>query len=332
MKIKKWSISIASLSAFLLILFTTACEKDATIEEEVISLEEGELPEEEGGEEEPGSNSERSAAKKLYEDFYVSSRTETGDEAWTGDEPSCNAGNVPQATIDKIFSRLAYFRKAVGLHNTISENPTKSAKAQAAALMMDANNTLDHFPPESWKCYTPEGKEGAGKSLLTTARNAEAIDSYLRDAGSNNGPVGHRRWLLWPRLQEIGIGNTSGANAIWVIGNAGTAPADAPEFIAWPPEGYTPKQFAYPRWSFSIRGANFSETQISMEDSSGNTLALTIEDLDPAYGDATIVWVPEGIIANSTEDVTCKVSLSNVEVSGEMKDFEYEVVLFDVNN
>lgn len=277
-------------------------------------------------------NSARLAAKELYEDYYLTSVSATEDVPWTGDEPSCNAGSVPEGTKEKIFMRLAYFRKAVGLNNEISENATKSEKAQKSALMMHANGTLDHSPPNSWKCFSDDGKEGAGNSLLAMARNAPAIDAYIRDQGSNNGPVGHRRWLLWPRLQEIGIGNTERANAIWVLGNAGTSPEDAPEFIAWPPEGYIPNNLVYSRWSFSIRNADFTATKVSMEDEDGNSVALSLEELDNAFGDRTIVWVPEAVNTNGTEDISYTVTLEDVNLNGEMSDFTYEVTLFDINN
>ncbi|WKX78122.1 CAP domain-containing protein [Zobellia laminariae] len=115
--------------------------------------------------------------------------------------------------------RLQYFRKAVGLNNTIEEEATKSVKSQQAALMIHANGTLNHFPPDTWKCFTNDGKEAAANSLLTSTKNSASIDSYMRDQCSENYPVGHRRWLLWPRLKEIGIGNTSQYNALWVLGN-----------------------------------------------------------------------------------------------------------------
>jgi uncharacterized protein YkwD len=271
----------------------------------------------------------REAAQKLYEDYYEASKTKPSDIAWSGDEPSCNAGAVPESTMGKIFMRIEYFRKASGLNNVIVENKTKSEKAQQAALMMKSNGTLDHFPPENWKCYSNSGKDGAGNSLLTQTRNAEAVDSYMRDAGAANGPVGHRRWLLWPKLQEVGVGNTDSTNAIWVLGNGGTVPNDAPEFISWPPKGYTPKQFAYPRWSFSIPNADFTGTNITMKDQNNQAVALSIEALDNAYGDRTIVWVPSLNINTITEDATFTVSLKNVSVGEELKDFDYQVILFN---
>lgn len=309
-----------SLLIISLTLSLSSCSKDATILDE----EEEQFA--------PVNLTIRDASKKLYEDYYVLSKTEAADIAWSGDEPSCNAGQVPEGTMDKIFMRIEYFRKATGLNNIISENETKSEKAQQAALMMKSNGTLDHFPPESWKCYTTAGKDGAGNSLLTQTRNAEAVDSYMRDAGAANGPVGHRRWLLWPKLQELGVGNTDNTNAIWVLGNAGTSPADAPEFISWPPKGYAPKQLAYPRWSFSIADADFTGTSITMKNENNEAVAITIEALDNAYGDRTIVWVPSINLNSITADTAFKITLQNVGINNEMKDFEYEVTLFDVTN
>ena len=271
----------------------------------------------------------RNAAKTLYDEYYLVSRTESSDSAWSGDETSCDAGDVPQNMKNKIFTRIEYFRKAVGLNNTVSENDTKSEKAQEAALMMDANNALDHFPPSTWKCYSEAGKEGAGNSLLTTAKNAEAIDSYMRDAGSANGPVGHRRWLLYPELQEIGVGNTDGANAIWVLNGGGASLENTPEYITWPAEGYTPKFFIYPRWSFSLKNADFTDAKVSMQDAMGNTISLVTEELNDQFGDSTLVWVPEGIQTNTTEDISYSVSITDVVVNGEAKDYSYEVIVFD---
>ncbi len=306
-----------------LAFFLGSCSKDDSI-----------LAVEEDGKEEfiPVDLTARNAAKKLYTDYYIASQTESPDVAWSGDEPSCDPGTVPQKTMDKIFMRIEYFRRAAGLTNTISENETKSEKAQHAALMMKSNGTLDHSPPDSWKCYTEAGKSGAGNSLLTQSKNAEAVDSYMRDAGSANGPVGHRRWLLWPKLQEIGVGNTNTTNAIWVLGNPGTSPSDAPEFISWPPKGYTPKQLAYQRWSFSIANADFTGTSITMKDQNNKPVELTIEELDNSYGDRTIVWVPSINSNTLTQDTVFTVSIENVGVGDELKDFDYEVILFNGND
>lgn len=277
-------------------------------------------------------NSARATAKKLYEDHYLVSRTLSSDPQWNGDAENCDAGTVSAEINDKIFQRVQYFRLAVGLSNTLTENSDQSAKAQDAALMMKSNGTLDHFPPASWSCYTDDGSEAAGRSNLAMWKNAEAVDLYISEPGDANGPVGHRRWLLWPRLNSMGVGNTDISNVLWVVGNSGTAPSDAPDFIAWPPADYVPGNLVYPRWSFSITGADFSQTTVSMVDEMGNTVSIEMEDLNTVYGDPTIVWVPQGISTNVSEDTAYLVKLTNVEVNGELEDFEYSVILFDPNS
>jgi len=312
-------IAIIPTLAIGLAFFLGSCSKDDTNED-------GE------GQVRPVNLTARNTAKKLYTDYYIASKTESVDVSWSGNEPSCDPGAVPQKTIDKIVMRIEYFRRAAGLTNSILENKTKSEKAQHAALMMKSNGTLNHSPPDSWKCYTEAGKSGAGNSLLTQSKNAEAIDSYMRDAGSANGPVGHRRWLLWPKLQEIGIGNTNTTNAIWVLGNAGTPPSDAPEFISWPPKGYAPKQLAHQRWSFSIANADFTATSVSMKNQNNQSVELTIEELNNSYGDRTIVWVPSINTNALMEDTVFTVSIENVGIGNALKNFDYEVILFDGND
>jgi len=306
-----------SIVTFLTIGLSMSCSPDVdVIEEQLTLVQEVDSP-------------SRLTAKALYFDYYESTRSDGNESPWSGNEPNCQAGEVPSDIKSKILNRLFYFRLAVGLTNEIAVSSSKSEKAQQAALMMHANNTLDHFPPDTWKCYSVAGKEGAGNSLLTTAVKAEAIDSYIRDAGSANGPVGHRRWLLWPELQEIGVGNTDGANAIWVLNGGGASLANTPEFIAWPPKGYAPKQLIYPRWSFSLKDADFTNAKVSMLDASRNSMTVEVEELSNQFGDRTIVWVPSGMPTNISEDTTYTITISSVIVNGETKDFTYDVTIFD---
>ena len=277
-------------------------------------------------------NPEKLAATQLYQDFYLASEMNPGEQKWQNvDVSSCQPGDLTSTFKDNFLLRTMYFRRAAGLQNTITENQGKSNKAQQAALMMEANGTLDHFPPASWNCFTADGSNAAANSNLSNIGDISTIDLYINDQGSSNYAVGHRRWILWPRLQEIGIGSTSDANAMWVIGNAASPPADAPEFISWPPEGYLPSRFAFQRWSFSKAGANFNEASVSMENENGNSVTVVTEDLQAGFGDPTIVWRPS-IPNNIQDDVSYTVFIDNVKISGETLSFEYQVTLFNVPN
>ena len=278
------------------------------------------------------NNPEREAAIKLYKDYYLASKM-TGDQShWDGNVADCNEGTASEIVRQKIIQRLHYFRKAVGLNNEITENPEHSKLAMKAALMMSANNDLNHEPPKDWKCYSEDGKTGASRSLLSTAENSESIDSYMEDSGSNNGAVGHRRWLYLPKLITIGIGNTDSHNAIHVADNSGEAlPTNAPEFVSWPPKGYIPSQFAYPRWSFSLAQADFSKTKVKMTFEDGSSIPLSILPLKTGFGDPTIVWEPKGIKTKVLKDEKYTITLDNILLDNTIKSFTYEVTLLDVS-
>lgn len=274
-------------------------------------------------------SAQKNAILKLYNEEYVPSiLTEIG---WTGSVDGCNAGLTPTNTQNKVLQRVNFYRQLVGLPGNVELNLEKSNKCQQAALMSRANNSLSHSPPTTWSCYTADGREASGKSNLSLgSAGSRAIDAYIRDSGSGNYFVGHRRWILYPKLQEIGTGDTDRSNALWVIGDIGPTPLNMPDFVAYPPKGFVPQDLVYPRWSFSIPSADFSNAKVTMTDASGNALTLIQEQLNNGgFGDRTLVWVPENIDTSATADVTYTVNITGVKlVSGETKDYSYEVTLF----
>ncbi len=203
-----------------------------------------------------------------------------------------------------------------------------NAKCQQGALMMLANNALNHNPPTSWSCYTTEGADAAGHSNIATNTASASIDLYMLDFGSGNYSAGHRRWILKPSTKSMGHGSASSYSMLWVFGGVELeTPANIPEFIAWPVKGYMPQNLIPDRWSFSIKNADFSNTNISMTDESGDNIPLSIETIVNGYGENTIVWVPE-VPYNywSIDETTVNVKLENVNTEGENKDYEYSVI------
>ncbi|MCP5502288.1 MAG: CAP domain-containing protein [Leptospiraceae bacterium] len=262
-----------------------------------------------------------------YNSRYVASKVESF--TWNGSTSSCTAGTVPSDVQTKVQVRINYFRGAVGLPD-ISLDSSLSAKAQEAALMMEANNSLNHNPPTSWTCYTTTGKDAAGASNLALgAANSSAIDLYIQDPGSSNYAAGHRRWVLYSKAKLFGSGSTSKANALYVIGNSLTSyPETMPDFISWPPQGYVVQSLVYDRWSFAIPEADFSSVSVNMSSSDGTSISLTKETLAKGYGDNTLVWVPSGINKTSSTDLTYKVTISGVKLKdGTSKDYSYSVTL-----
>ncbi len=101
--------------------------------------------------------------------------------------------------------RINFYRALVALPADITFDAVKNGKDQKTALMMSANNLLDHLPPTNWTWYTPDGAEGAGNSNLVLGRyGPAAVDAYMVDPGANNHLVGHCRWLMYSRASVMG--------------------------------------------------------------------------------------------------------------------------------
>ena len=274
----------------------------------------------------------------LYDYFanYLGSATDYKNIGWNGSIAACSAGTVSQETHTKVLQRINYYRRMGGISGTIAFDSDKNAKSQQAALMMAANSALSHNPPSTWKCYSDNGKEAAGKSNLALGGNAsDAIDMYMADSGTSNTALGHRRWLLFSQAGTMGHGSVSeisGSSAklsqdLWVFGDYPPAPDDFPPFTAWPPPSFVPSPLVYNRWSLSVPGASFNSAAVAMTDEAGNPLTVNVLPLAYGYGDNTIAWEPQGIVKNSSADVTYHVQVSNVSLNGTSLTYEYDVVI-----
>ncbi|MBI2421876.1 MAG: CAP domain-containing protein [Candidatus Hydrogenedentes bacterium] len=275
---------------------------------------------------------DREAAANFYHDVYMSS--EAVGITWSGSLATCTAGAINDAYQEATADRINYFRAMAGLPGDVQLDAALNALCLEAALMMSAAGGLSHSPPPSWACFSAGGANAAGKSNLALGnRGPSAIDAYMRDEGSNNGAVGHRRWILYPRQTVMGSGSvpdTAGgrsANALWVI-NGGT-PSGLMQDCSWPPDGFVPRQFIFPRWSYSHPGANFLGTTVKMR-INGVEQTFTPLPLSNGFGDNTIVWEPGISLAESGPDLAYTVMIENFLVGGTPMTASYEVIAFDV--
>ena len=271
------------------------------------------------------SNQSRSAALADYEENYLGSALSSSAIGWTGNTENCDPGATPDSVKQKILQRLNYFRHLAGVP-PVAMDSTSSAMAQQAALMMKANNQLDHYPPLSWHCATYQGQLGAANSNLALGVNGTAaVDLYIQDAGVTD--LGHRRWALYPPTTKVGSGDTDFSNALFVIGSFGARPNI--DFSAYPGPGYIPAPLVYDTWSISVYTGDFSAATVSVRDSAGNTYPVTTAATPGGYGDNTLSWSFGNNIADGLEsDLALIVTVAGVKVNGQVKNFQYPVNLF----
>ena len=275
------------------------------------------------------------ARAKVFQDYqenYLDQALTSTQIKWTGDEDNCQPGDTDALVKELVLKRVNFFRRMAGLPDNVVMNDEKSKKCQQAALMVKANRSANHFPPKSWKCYTEDGALAASKSNLTLGvPGPKAITAYMNDHGVET--AGHRRWLLYPKLKEVGTGDTGGSNALWVIGDEyKNYPDDMPEFISWPPPGYVPQPIAFYRWSFAIPNANFKNANVQVKKPDGTALDVKLEEVENGYGDNALVWMISGItwFYDIEDEMVLDVTVSNVGVDGENKNYSYKVVIFKV--
>lgn len=144
-----------------------------------------------------------------------------------------------------------------------------TAEAQAAAELLVILGRLDHHPPQvkgvSDALYRL-GKPGCGHSNLAMGYKtlAEAMLGWLDDSDERNRNVlGHRRWMLDPKLVQTGFGQKGHYYANYVLDQSRK---DTPDFktVAWPADGYHPARFFGPEgcWNVSLNPAHFQTPDV----------------------------------------------------------------------
>ena len=278
--------------------------------------------------------SDRASVADFYNTVYQASEN-IGAE-WTGNIDGCDPGVVSDALRAATLQRVNYFRAMTGLPGDIVEDYDWSLGCQETALMMIAEMSLSHYPPDDWACYTVLGAQTASKSNIAIGFWGPAsINGYMEDAGTYNTATGHRRWILYPPQIKMGTGSVPdsngyyhGSNALRVLQEFGPRPS-GPEWVSWPPEGYVPYPLFWERWSFSYQGADFSTATVSMT-KSGSAVSVTLETVQNGYGDNTLVWKAAGFpIGKPKNDITYSVTVDNVVIGGSPQSFNYEVIAMD---
>jgi hypothetical protein len=287
----------------------------------------------------------REQVREFYNAVYTSSEGVAMDS--TAVTTNCFPGTNSTAFQNATLRRINWFRAMGGIPAAITFDSNESAKDQAGALMMSANNTLQHVGiPPTWSCFTTDGTNAAANSNLALGSDgADAITGFIWDFGANNTEVGHRRWILYPQTQVMAAGDVpaesgfSAANATWVFdGNyGGPRPATSQPFVSWPPAGFVPYQLVFPQWSFALSNADFSAATVSMT-SNGAPVTVSIQPYLTGYGEDTLVWVPMGLDATSEgttfpfsgTDTVYSITVTNIVApGGSIVGFTYTVTLFD---
>lgn len=255
---------------------------------------------------------------------------------WTGSVSGCVAGEPSAEQQTATIDAVNFARRLAGL-STAHLAAAYSIKAQQAALVYQAQGSLSHDIPTSWRCATEEAQEaGAHANIALGVSGARAIGAYLGDDGTGNTAAGHRRWILSPADRTMGSGSTASANALWVIGGAAAAGTYRdPAWVSWPASGWFPKALEpNGRWSLSgddRHSYDFGHAHVTVATASGRNLAVRTYPEQRGYGSDTLVWQVHGVTApRGTAEAAYRVSVTGIVRNGvALPPHRYSVRLFD---
>jgi len=291
----------------------------------------------------------REQVREFYNSVYTSSEGTPIDSI--ADTADCFAGTNSPVFAEVTLRRINWFRAMAGIPAAETFDSGENAEDQEAALMMSAQNELQHVEiPPTWNCFNTEGTNASANSNLALGNDGpDAITAYIWDNGANNYEVGHRRWILYPQTQIMGTGDVpqqgadNSANATWVFDANifGSRPTTRTPYVSWPPAGYVPYQVVYPQWSFGLSNnygavvADFTNATVSMM-SNGVPVSVTIQPYVAGYGENSLVWYPSSLdpatgatFPFSGSDTVYSITVANIKFGTATVSYTYNVTLFD---
>jgi uncharacterized protein YkwD len=258
-------------------------------------------------------------------DRWTSDRTGLTEGSWSGSVNACDPGDISADAREDALTLVNLYRWLAALP-PVTTDPTRNAKTQACALMMHANGQLSHNPPMSWDCYSADGAQAAGNSNIASTPGVSGVDLYMADPG-NDTTIGHRRWILSGSLGPIGLGSTTGASCMWVLGGSGPG---APPFTAWPSPGYFPLQAMQASfvsvdqtgWTIQSDSIDLGSADVTITDG-GNDKPVSVASLAGGYGSTYAIKItPQGWTTEAGHTYS-------VSVSGVSQPIAYDVSVVD---
>lgn len=221
----------------------------------------------------------RDALRAAWQEIVVL-RSDASPYLQTPDPESFSPGVLTQQAQRDALNCLNFLRSIAGL-DAVQINPLYTLRAQHGALLLAANDFLDHNAPQ------PEGMSDEfyqsahmGTSLANIAKFnwmkadilIDGVTYFARDDGDANLSVlGHRRWLLNPLMQETGFGLANAKSGMSYVSmyavDMGNSDAQW-DYIAWPAAEAFPVEMmrAQLPWSISLNDAlyNISASDITV--------------------------------------------------------------------
>lgn len=168
---------------------------------------------------------------KLYKKYYPKTKEEI--KATIKEIESRDRASFSSKSQHGAITKLNIFRYLCGVSYDVDLTADLNEKATAAAQICEKKGTLGHdFGHYTDKCNL----------AMSSAGNLESsVGQYINDSGANNRERrGHRRWCLFPKLDESGFGESGRYSAMHCFSHGGRGIKNP---HAYPGMGLFPKEY-----------------------------------------------------------------------------------------
>ncbi|MHC4778595.1 MAG: CAP domain-containing protein [Planctomycetota bacterium] len=277
-------------------------------------------------------------------------------------------GVLTQTLNDEGIAWINFYRWLAGLPDNVTEDWLWRVRCQKGAhvlVMLEINGdpySNPHSPPVpsgasanyqanifggpatlggntgGWiACASGNIYRGWGGSARTPV---QTVDGYMWDVG-NDSTLGHRRWILYPRLTKSAFGTVWGSG-VWASTNyvverpSFSAPTPSFDYVAYPSQGYYPLQCftgATALWSFSVNSSKYDLDGLTfvtvIRQSNMQSISVTTEIKTPGYGITPTISFDPG---EATKDETYNVTIHDIyDIAQDSRiNYSYQVTFFDV--
>jgi hypothetical protein len=186
-----------------------------------------------------------------------------------------SVGTLVDLFIQDAVKTLKFVRILAGVSEDIYDSDSANTAAQHGALL-NAVAGFSHTPDQPSdmddELYNIAYDATSSSNLAMGSRNlSEAIKYLMEDADASNiDRVGHRRWFLLPKLNEVGFGHVNGTES-WryfsvmkVFRNLNTIEREY-DYVLWPNKTAFPTEFisSGAPWSVTLNPTLYDRSKTS---------------------------------------------------------------------
>lgn len=162
-------------------------------------------------------------------------------------------GQLSDTSLDNALHLVNVIRYTAGVPSDVTLDDAYTEYAQAASLICSLNGEISHYPKQPQgvpEALYQAGYKGASSSNLALGPSelAGSVFAWMDDNDASNiDRIGHRRWILDPRMKKTGFGAVGSCAAMYAIDGSGDTKIS--DFVAWPAQN-TPVEFMSMRYGY----------------------------------------------------------------------------------